>query len=207
MAPRMRICPECGEPNIPAGSRKKTCSDSCRTKRSRRIRREEKHPNAVFGELGHGEGRDVAIQTIQEELRPVVREAITQEVLEAIGELVGLAPKAIRLIEADLDSDDPNVRQRAYTLLTKYTLGNPSVAPSPEVVPPAFVVHFDIPRPNGRLDNPPDEAVLSEAMETKECATCFADKPLAEFVGGSDRCRECHDAILAKRDALLAPAE
>lgn len=199
-------CSECGK-SI-SGARI-TCGDACRSRRSHRIRAQK------AAELGSISKEDLKLTTrevMKEELRPVVREAITADVLRGIASMVGLTPRAVELLQADLESQDANIRQRAYTLLLKYTMGNPAVAPTPEHQPPAFSVEFVMPRPPAE-DNPPPEAeVITEAQTvisetegaTRLCQACGEDKLLSEFFGDAPRCTACHEKIIAQRDALLS---
>jgi len=133
-------------------------------------------------------GSDIVRQAIDEEIRPVVREAITQEVMENIQTLLGLTPSAIAAIKEDLEGNDAALRHKAATLLLKYTLGNPSVAPEPDRDDTKNLqVNFTMPRPGDEV------AVEVDADEVKQCDSCGIDKPLGDFIGASDRCRECFD--------------
>jgi hypothetical protein len=203
-----RKCTEC--PNtLDEGSRAKTCSQKCRTKRSRRIRRsrvaggeanalpEHLQPlNAAANKRG---GTDLLHEVAKEELRPVVRDAITQEVLEAAGQLVGLTPLMVTAIEMDLKSPDAMIRQKAYSVLARYTLGNASIAPTMEAAPPAVSVVFALPRP-GDVAVMADgaEVEIPEVTEVLVCVECEAEKPSGEFIEGSHRCRSCHEGLHAQ---------
>jgi hypothetical protein len=135
-----------------------------------------------------------------EELRPIVREAITEEVLRSIDQLVALTPQAITALEADLESDDGLVRQKAYTLLLKYTVGNAAI--TSEDQPTGLVVNFELPRP-GRVAQEDD--LPAEAEELRQCLVCSEEYPTTEFVSGSDRCVTCHEQFQAKVKELLTP--
>lgn len=144
-----------------------------------------------------GEVKDAAHAVLKEELAPIVRESLTQDVLRDVGRLVGLVPKAIERITEDLDSADETIRQRAYTLLLKYTMGNPSVAPPPtEQAPSPMQVVFNLPRPG----NPEDTTleVVEDAVELQQCAECGTERPLHEFVGQSTRCVDCQRQLEEK---------
>lgn len=143
----------------------------------------------------HRKMTDVVHEVFKEELRPVVREAITEDVLRSVGAMMRLTPKMIALIERDMEDTDPNVRQKAYTLLARYTLGNASVAPAPteQVTPPMQVV-FNLPRPG---EGGPATAE-APAEELRECCECHQLKPEDEFVANSERCQSCHDQVQAR---------
>lgn len=161
--------------------------------------------------------RDVA----REELRPVVRQAITEDVLRAAERLVNLTPLMVDAIEQDLRSTDKNLRQKAYTLLARHTLGNHSIAPPADEPGKApLQVVFALPRPGGPADEsipltaelpesvePPDVEVVEEPAEVAEpddgstlqdCHECGVAKPMDQFVAGSDRCQKCHDDLRAQ---------
>lgn len=209
-----RICSECSAPLGPhATPTKKTCSKSCRDKRGRRIKRQEEESNRKRSQarllpehlqpLKAKELKDVAHDVMKEELRPVVREALTDDVLRSVERLIRLTPRMIDCIEEDLHSVDTTIRQRAYTLLARYTLGNPSVAPAPED-PGAqgMTVVFNLPRPG---DTEAPEVSVTEApydeINVKPCNECAVHKPLGDFEAGSDRCKECHERF---REGVLA---
>lgn len=178
-----------------------TCSDSCRSKRSRRLaKREAEVPAAQeLAQVLNGEFRDQARDVIQRELAPVVREAMTEEVLRSINQLVGLTPSAVAAIAEDIGNEDPTIRQRAYTLLLKYTVGHPAVIQPKDADPnQQMVVNFNLPRPNAEVvyDVEADDFVV-ENVELRTCDVCAKQATTDEFVGASDRCKEC----FAKREA------
>src|SRR5690606_26913115 len=141
-----------------------------------------------LSEAVRGETKDLGHEVIKEELRPIVRESLTSDVLRDVGALVRMVPKAVQRIAEDLDSSDETIRQRAYTLLLKYTMGNPSVAPPPaEQAPPPMNVVFNLPRPD---TTPEDATPPVEAVELKQCAECATERPSHEFIAGSSRCVE-----------------
>jgi hypothetical protein len=126
----------------------------------------------------------------------VVREAITEDVLEAASKLVGLTPRMVELIARDMEPPDPAVSQKAYSLVARFTLGNQSIAPPPaEQAPQPMQVNFLLPRPG---DGRAVEEVPAEAVELRHCVECEQDKPETAFVGASDRCQACHDDLQAK---------
>lgn len=137
------------------------------------------------------------MEVMREELKPVVREALTDDVLVAIQNLVNLTPAVVAAITEDIaQTSDKTLRQRAYTLVSKYTLGNPSVAPPPiEQAATGIVVNFQMPRPG---DATAEVEQHSDAEELKTCVECKQDKPVTGFVANSDRCTQCHEQLQAK---------
>jgi hypothetical protein len=194
----------------PAGT--KTDTPACRNKRSRRIRaakREANQKSPYAPELqdmaaaAQGKAVDVAQQVMAEELRPIVREAITHDVLQAISRLVGLNGEAIDVLKAQLTNEDDTIAQRAATLILKYTMGNPSVAPPPSQQAPApMSVVFNIPRPGD--ETAALEPAPSDAVELRECGDCNENKPGDEFVGASSRCKDCFAGLHATLDERFA---
>lgn len=208
---RARKCSECE--NLLEGrlSNAKTCSNACRNKRSRRLRRARKQGGRpplpehqrVLSQAANGAVKDLAHEVAKEELRPVVREAITDDVLKAIDGLVKLTPQAIQALTLDLASSDDQVRQKATALILRYTLGNQSVAPAPaEQQPAPMQVVFNMPRPGSTepgVSVDSGTAEIPEAVEdTRECQDCREWKVDAEFVAGSDRCQSCYDGLQAR---------
>lgn len=199
MARQLR-CSECKEPLTHPQA--KTCSAKCRSARSRRIKAQRKAPKnqlpehlGVLSDVVRGETKDTAREVLKEEMRPVVREAITSDVLRAVDDLVALTPRMVDLIREDMESEDPSIRQKAYTLLAKYTLGNPSVAPaSAEAQPAPLSVVFQLPRP-GDDSAGTHEAQPAEAVEMKDCQECGKPAPADEFPDNAERCQACHDAL------------
>lgn len=209
-----RLCSEC--PNELPGNdiRRKTCSASCRAKRSRRLKRIKSEAGKSGGNTAtaeqrevaqrvRGEVADVAHQVIEEELRPVVREALTEEVLQAIARMVALTPRAVDRIGEDLENDDPAIRQRAYNLIAKYTLGHPAILqPKDAEAGRAMNINFNLPRPGDEVDESLT-AVPSEIEEVRECDQCHEDKPITQFIAGSDRCATCYHSNQERAEKLL----
>lgn len=203
-----RLCTECGNP-LPAGSskRRKTCGDNCRSKRSRRLRgakvtsealppHQAQLANAVDTEVP-----DIAHQVIQEEMRPVVREAITEDVLRGVKQLVALTPAAVEQLRADLESGVPAVQRKAAELVMRYTIGHQALVTKDETsADRQLVVQFNLPRPDGEAPQP---EVQADAEEIRTCDTCGSDKPVAQFVDNSTRCIECHEQIRQQALARL----
>jgi hypothetical protein len=198
-----RTCSECGTPLSTRRPGTKTCSGKCRAERSRRTRRANREVQE-FEESFHDGAQEIAAivrreapdhikNVIQQELRPVVREAITEDTLRAIQSLLALAPRAVEAITEDLESDDAVLRQRAYTLIAKYTIGHPAIITKDETdSSKQIVVNFNLPRP--------DSITLEsdEPEELKTCDLCDEVKPESEFMAGSDRCWTCFEEHKAK---------
>lgn len=201
---RPRKCPECGESLAGKLPTAMTCGKgSCRGRRARRIKRQQREagkkralPEALQPFAEENRVNDTAARVLEDELRPVVREAITDEVLRGVQTLVGLTPAAVARIQEDLDSPDHTIRQRAYTLQLRYTMGNPSVAPAPtEQQPGGLTVQFNMPRP---ADTPAPEVVVVDDGDRRMCAECNQMKREDDMVGNSDRCVECHERVQAE---------
>lgn len=196
-------CSECGASLAGRPSLTKTCSQACRAKRSRRIRRAQKERGKQLNALPEHQAvmrdivrktPDIAHEVMKAELAPIVREAITDDVMRSVKDLVGLTPKMVAAIEMDLESPDDRVRQKAYELVARYTFGNPSVAPQPQTPANApMQVFFQMPRPGDA-----DEPVEAQVEELRTCVECGDARPSGEFVGNSTRCQECHDKLQAK---------
>jgi hypothetical protein len=107
--------------------------------------------------------------------------------------MVGLTPRAVQLLAEDMEHDDAVIRQRAYTLVAKYTLGHPALVKAEDADgSKQIVVNFNLPRPE-------DADVTAEVEEdTVECDTCHEDKLASEMVSGSTRCQACHDKTRAE---------
>lgn len=189
----------------------RTCSEKCRSTRSRRIKRTNRNVEA-FAEANNAgaqeiaaivrrEAPDVITKVMKDELRPIVREALTEDVLRAVEQMLGLTPRAVELLAADLESEDSTVRQRAYTLVTKYTIGHPALLKADDGAGAGQItVNFALPRP----DDVPDETSPHEADVVRTCDSCSEDKPESEFVAGSDRCRTCFEEQKAEVLAAFA---
>lgn len=147
----------------------------------------------------------MAHEVIQKQLEPVVREAVTEDIMKAIRDMVGLTPKAVLAIEEDLGSDNETTRQRAYTLIMKYTAGHPAlVRPPEEDRTQAIQVNFALPRPE-------QETVTVEVEEldtdTRQCEKCNQVKSQNEFVGVATLCNSCFADRQARVDGLLSATD
>lgn len=214
--PASRICSECPNPLTGKGPHTKTCSPKCRSARSRRIKRnkaeagEASAATPVARELRarvEGERDDQLHKVVEEELRPVVREAITEDTLRAIGDLVGLTSTAVAAIADDLGSIDAVIRQRAYSLVMKYTVGHGAiVAPIDQDRTQPIVVNFDLPRPapiEGEAVLDTSEPEVTDAVEVKTCDMCGHEGPAQDFAANSTRCNDCYAKQRARADEFL----
>lgn len=208
-----RTCSECGKSLAGKGPTAKTCNAGCRKRRSLRLKRQRSEAQSGHGLTEHqlavaatvrNEAPDIAHSVIQEELRPIVREALTADVLSAIKSMVGLTPRVIELLALDLESEDPVVRQRAYGLIARYTLGQKDLVSDTGDDSRQITVNFALPRPGdgGDATNP---AAEGDSEETRQCDMCQQDKTLDEFVSGSSRCVQCFESQRASATALLNP--
>lgn len=198
--PPVRTCAECGKPLGSRSVRAKTCSNACRLRRSRRIRRtrtdfEQLESQGVgaaeISAIVRRESPDVITRVMKEELAPIVREALTEDVLRAVQQMLGLTPRAVELLQLDLESPDATIRQRAYTLVTKYTIGHPALLKADDADgSKQIVVNFGLPRPDD-VSSPGTEDTPAEAVELQVCDMCNEEKSAGEFVAGSTRCQDC----------------
>lgn len=220
---RPRLCSECGQSLAGRKANAKTCSPNCRQKRSRRLasanadaQAEAALPDHVkeIRQAARGERDDVVDRVLQEELRPVVRESITDDTLKAIRDLIALTPEAVAAIQEDLASEDATIRQKAYTLIARYTIGHPAIVrPPEEEADKQLIVHFNIPRPeqHGATEEPEvieaESAVPLHDDELRQCDMCGADKPITDFVAGSHRCVTCYEAQQEKARNLYSDGD
>lgn len=205
-----RVCSECGGSLEGKAITAKTCKTQCRTKRSRRLKRVRKtngEANAMppnqkeISEMVNGVTPEVAHSIVEEELRPIVRESITADTLQAISDMVALTPLGVQALKEDLSDEDKVVRQRAYTLLMKYTVGHNAIVQPPEQDKgQPLQVNFNLPRPDDYPGEDTAPAIEGEAEELKECDTCHKVSGASNFVAGSDRCSTC----FADQQAQLA---
>lgn len=217
MATPRRVCLNCGRALAGRDVRRKTCSDRCRKaiQRARGAQRVTSLPDAeLTGDAIHNErgARSPLRQVISEELRPIVREAIDEEVIKAIGALVRLSPGAIAALEDDLDSDDPLIRQRAYSLVLKFALDNAHITP-PRADKPHLQVDVNLPRPDTTPAPPLDDA--SRALEPapgRICVGCREPRAASDFQADAPMCSRCLEqrrervlAALHSQDAVREP--
>lgn len=239
------ICTECGTPYTSRNPHSKVHSDACRMRRNRRKRREggaftdfaiDAGPTAdAMQEAAKHAIADlpqVARDVLAGELRPVVREHLTQAVLDSIGSMVDLLPlvhaaladdlvavRTLRTHDGDIiygDDGEPiyevdyDRRSRAVQIVLKNTVQHGGVAPQaekPEMAP--LTIHFDgmqAPLSVGAVtvDGAAYEAVVDLPAGARQCDSCGEIKPDDEFVGASDRCEACHAGA---RDRIQAAIE
>jgi hypothetical protein len=175
----------------------------------------------------------IARQVAAEELRPYVREALSGAVLDSIGDMLGLMPLVQDALRDDLtalapvfdketgvqllDTDNEPVllpdydrRARAVSVVLKYTVAQPGLAPQPDTPESGgvTVVFGGMPEPvvNATVV---EEAKLAEIESgaSRQCDICAEVKPSDEFVAGSSRCAECQAALRARIDAQVAEME
>lgn len=166
----------------------------------------EQPAGKTVNEIVRGEAVDVVERIFREELRPVVREAIDEEVLRAIKGMVGLTPAAITALADDLGSDDKVIRQRAYSLIVKYVLGNPAVTPTREEGKPPFQVNFQLPRGTEVSTSADTEAVSTYDDETRPCIVCGQQRREDEYTAGAPTCNVCMAKRRAMVEAAMGPA-
>jgi predicted nucleic acid-binding Zn-ribbon protein len=224
-AAEQRVCTECGDIFAVGRSDQLTCSGKCRTRKSRREAKGLPEPfgaarraellagiRAVAEEGAIGMAREI----MAAEIAPVVREALTSEVLAAIGELVAMSPMMVAAMKEELTgtpvwSDgqmlmgkdgnpllavDPDRRLKVLALWAKYTMGSPALAPqAPQEAAPPIAINFGaVPRP--------DYGANSTA--TRECAICEEPRTDEDFIDGSDRCRDCQAKLEGAAARLIA---
>lgn len=226
-----KLCSECGEPFIAEKASAKTCSDLHRTARNRRRKRQ----GEFFTEFADGhEDIEIVLQkatsaavdrlpeaafdALKQELAPVMREALTADVLQGIGGMVGLLPLMIQGLQESLTATklvldgegnivagpdgellwvpDHTERAKALALGLKYTVGQPGLAPQPEAPEqaPITVIFPAMPAPTQQATDATAEELPQLAEGERLCDICTTPKPAREFVGSSNRCLPCHAA-------------
>lgn len=195
-----RKCTECDNP---VSGRQITCSDRCRSRRSKR-QRETLASGRDVPKLVTDEAERIAQEELRKQIVPVVREALTEEVLRGIESLVGSVPDAVLVAQELLKDDDPETRYKAAALIMRHSIGNRQIVPDVNAsVDPNMTVIFNVPQQDRAAPNSTGTLVSGDAVETKECDSCFKHKPLDDFESGSDRCTECFNTMRAKAIATL----
>ncbi len=228
-APRLseqRVCSEDGTIFVARGDAV-TCSATCRTQRKRRTDKgrpepygPERRAEILAGIRATAEEGAVAMaqEIMREEIRPVVREALTSEVMSAIGDMVALLPLSIAGLRAEMEgvplivdgvvmrdhknnviyAIDGDRRLKAIAMLHKATVGSAGLAPqAPDAKAPPIAINFgDVPRPNWDAD--------TTAAPLRECEICEEDRPEDDFVGGSNRCASCDAELRAQAEEIAA---
>lgn len=135
----------------------------------------------------------------------MVREAMTNEVVISLREMVGLSIAAIKVLEEDLQSDNARLRQKAAELILRYSVGNEQFRPEPEHAQRDIQINFALPRPEAPEEITAEADVVEDepTTDTRQCDMCQGYKPDSQFVEGSERCRECFDEQQAMAERLL----
>jgi hypothetical protein len=188
-------CTECDRPVQRAGA---ACSATCRSRRKRR-RDSEAASGRSTSKLVTDDAERAAREALRKHIEPVVKEAITDELVQRIHDMIGGVPDAIDAVLEDISpqpDDEGNLtdaqldrRQRAYTQLLKLTAGNSNLVPDINADKQRdLTVIFGgaMARTGGDSDTD-----APGVIESKECDACHTAKPLSEFVGSSDRCKVC----------------
>jgi hypothetical protein len=183
-----RVCLNCGKPL--QGKARRSCSDRCR-KALERQRSRDAGPGSresLAREIHDDRGTRSALrEAVVQELRPVVREAIDEQVIQAIGQFVKLAPAALAALQEDLTAEDAQIRQRAYTLVAKFMLDNQHITPARQDHP-ALQIHVDLPRPGA------EAAPAPTSDEGRRCVECNLAKPIYEFAPtNAPMCQACQE--------------
>lgn len=187
--------PGCHNPPRPwsgTGTIPKYCSRAC-SQRRYRVNRGEAASGRTPGELVSEETERAAAELLREELRPHVREAITDEVIVQIKDLIKATPLAIAELIKQLKNPDVEIRQKAAKEILRHTTGNKAIVPDINADRQQdLIVHFALPRPddptpNGPLDAPPEDL--------RQCDSCQSWKTPREFEGSSDRCTDCFEKM------------
>jgi hypothetical protein len=206
-------CEICHKPLT--GKQRRVCSKECRAKL---ITGAAADRRALARQVAEHEVTQAVQTEVAEQVAPIVREALTEDILVQIQRFVHLIPAALDAVEKNLADEDADVRQKAATTLLRYTMGNPSVAPpSLEQTPAPLQIVFPIPRANSigpargggiqpLLSATPASAMPAAGMPVldvdpaqddidtctkRTCMECSLDKCEDEFVGSSFRCKDC----------------
>lgn len=160
----------------------------------------------------------VVQEVIKEEVRPVVRAALTESVLRSIGDMVELVPDTVRAMQEDINqSDNAFLRQHAYQTLLKYTVGSKALVPDlDEGNAPMTVIINGIERPAaGSFQAGVDDSLSQAPIEGqlvgigddegwKVCDSCGNPKPDDQFVGDSQRCTMCFERFREQAERKLS---
>lgn len=195
-----RRCSECGESLKERGPRALTCNDTCRQARSARLRKVTPLADNHRDTRERRAARKAAHDATVEVLKPVIREALTEEALRGIRELLGLTPAAVSALRDDLEGDDPVLRQRAAGIVVKYTMGNSALVQADDTDgSKQIVVNFALPRPEVLGGDRADASLGDgECEELRTCKACGSEKVGSEFAENSARCLTCHEELRQK---------
>lgn len=189
-----RPCAACGK-LLPEGTRRKTCNAKCRKRLQRMHNQETGWPEAQKEAARQARAVDaveLAKEVFRQELTPIVREQITEEVVQSIAALMKLTPALVESLANDLFSNDANTRTRAQAIVAKYTLGQ---ADSTSKTPKLVVNLGNMPDPSqdGGMKAIPVQDV--DHREVRICERCEEEKDIKEFDGAAPRCRLCQEEI------------
>lgn len=212
----VRRCLNCGKDISHRGTRAKTCDATCRQELKRKRDVTAQLPQGLVDEVNRHATPTAVKRAVEAEVRevikPVVREALTEDVLGALQNLVNLTPEAVATLAHDMAGDDAVLAQKAATTVLRYTVGHTALVTPQEATAPQLVVNFGLPRPE---DNPEaftyDNGQPTDVVEFFECDVCHLELPTTERVANADRCQDCHDkrkhAILEQYGLIDLPHE
>lgn len=193
-----RRCSECSKSLAGLASSARTCGENCRKKRQRRRAKlnheTQVEAEATIGQIVRNEAPDVVTRVLHQELEPIVREALDENVLRAISQMVGLTPRAVQVLAEQLESPDPVLAERAAITVMKYTVGHPALVKPAGTTSPPFTVQFELPRPAEQTSRSDQEELITDAVEadaTRVCDVCGQEKPDDQFEADSNRCSSC----------------
>jgi hypothetical protein len=193
--PGGRTCSEC--PNEVTG-RAITCGATCRSARRRRVDRQAASGRTV-GALVTDDAERAAQEILRDELRPVVREALTEDVLRHIRTVIGKVPAAIDVLVGLLGSRDEDTRRQAAVALLRYSVGNKAIVPDINDGGTApLTVHFNLDRPDAV-----GVGTAYDIVDFRTCDSCGEKKDADQFVSTSDRCQTCFDTMRASVAQLV----
>lgn len=189
-----------------------TCSAAHRQAWNRLKKRVASDNDQTYRDMGRpadaaqqAEGADpvgLAIELFKEELKPHVREAITDDTIKAVRSLVTLTPQLVESLGKDLLSTDPVARGRAQALVAKYTLG--FLDPEKEAASRPLVINMGhMPTPGA----PERPDTIADSDTVQQCDRCEEAKTLDHFEPGATRCNECQAEIKAAVIADYMPTE
>jgi hypothetical protein len=204
-----RACQNCGKDISHKRSDAKSCGDAkCQRALQRRparltaaARDSAGALEAVQHETLEARRTTVVQREVQREVRslvgPVVREALTEDVMVAMADLIKLTPAAVATLRDHMDPSDPEdydavLAQKAATTVMRYTVGHSALVTPEAATAPQIVVNFDLPRPTD-LDFDAPATDEEDAVYLFECDVCHEELPVAERVAGADRCVDCHN--------------
>lgn len=225
-AAEQRVCTEDGVIFAAGRSDQLTCSDKCRTRKSRREAKgiPEPYDAARRAELLAGiravaeEGALAMAQDVlrDEIVRPYMREQMTPDVLAAIGDLVRLLPHMVaglreELVGAPMRDKDSGMELRGLD-------GKPILAVDPErrLKAIALLSKYTVGSPALAPQAPPDKAPPIainfgavprpnyDVTAQRTCEVCDELRAEGEFIAGSNRCRGCQAGLEAAASDMVA---